>query len=64
MRRWLFLASMSLFLGCANNSLVRFEAIAKRAASQDFLDAAAQVRKQRDLYNHTDLLYAMDLGLL
>ncbi len=55
---------MSLFLGCANNSLVRFEAIAKRAASQDFLDAAAQVRKQRDLYNHTDLLYAMDLGLL
>ena len=64
MRRWAILASAALVVGCANNSLVRFEALAKQTASQDFLSAAHQVRKERDLYGHSDLLYAMDLGIL
>ncbi|HEX2613109.1 MAG TPA: hypothetical protein VHO02_05925 [Fibrobacteria bacterium] len=57
----------ALFLGgCANSALVRYEKIAKRAASQDYLEAAKSVRANREsLYgSHSRLLYEMDLGLL
>lgn len=61
------LAFLPLLLGgCANGALVRYEKIAKRAASQDYLAAATAVRAQREsLYgSHSRLLYEMDLGLL
>jgi tetratricopeptide (TPR) repeat protein len=61
------LFALALFLGgCANGALVRYEKIAKRAASQDYLEAAKAVRADREsLYgSHSRLLYEMDLGLL
>ena len=66
MRRWIFLLSAPLLLGCANRALVRFDAISKEASSQDFLAAINQVRKDRSsLYgSQSALLYHMDLGLL
>lgn len=52
--------------GCANRGLVRYEKLAGRAASQDYLEAASVVRADRDeLYgDRSRLLYDMDLGLL
>jgi tetratricopeptide (TPR) repeat protein len=69
-RAAVFLACAPLFAlslsGCANGALVRYEKIAKRAASQDYLEAAKAVRADREsLYgSHSRLLYEMDLGLL
>ena len=60
-----FPAAAMLLAGCLNPSLVRFEKIAKAAANDDYLAAAARVRKERDLYgDRSRLLYHMDLGLL
>jgi tetratricopeptide (TPR) repeat protein len=67
MRLWAVLfASAPLFLGCANTALVRYEKIAKRAGSQNYLDAARMIRKDADaLYgSRKEMLYNMDLGLL
>ena len=64
MRRWLFLCGTLLFLGCADNRLAHLESIARPAASQNFLAAANQVRDNPAFFDHSDLLYNMDLGLL
>jgi tetratricopeptide (TPR) repeat protein len=52
--------------GCANRGLVRYEKVAKRAASQQYLEAAAFLRADKEsLYgNQSALLYNMDQGLL
>jgi tetratricopeptide (TPR) repeat protein len=70
-RPWMAVAACAplcaLFLaGCANRGLVRYEKIAKRAASQDYLEAAAAIRADKSaLYgSQSSLLYNMDLGLL
>lgn len=66
MRRWPYLLAALLLLGCAGNSLDRFESISRQASSQDFLAAARSVRKQQSsLYgSNSKLLYNMDLGAL
>jgi tetratricopeptide (TPR) repeat protein len=67
MRLWAVLfACVPLFLGCANTALVRYEKIAKRAGSQNYLDAARMIRTDAEaLYgSRKEMLYNMDLGLL
>jgi hypothetical protein len=67
MRLWAVLfVSVPLFLGCANTALVRYEKIAKRAGSQNYLDAARMIRTDAEaLYgSRKEMLYNMDLGLL
>jgi len=69
MRPWVVIAACAplLFLtGCANRGLVRYDKLVKRAAAQDYLDAAAFLRADKGaLYgSQSELLYAMDMGLL
>lgn len=67
MRPWaVLIVCASLLSGCANTALVRYEKIAKKAGSQDYLNAAKMIRKDPEaLYgSRSDLLYNMDLGLL
>lgn len=69
-RRAVFLACALpvafLLAGCANRGLVRYEKLAQKAASQEYLEAARAVREGRSsLYgSQSELLYEMDLGLL
>jgi tetratricopeptide (TPR) repeat protein len=61
------LLASSLFLaGCANTALVRYEKIAKRAASQDYLSAVGKIRSDHGkMYGgQSRLLYDMDIGIL
>ncbi len=68
--RFALLVLLALFVlfatGCANRGLVRYEKLAKQAASQDYLDAARAIKEGRSsLYgSQSDLLYNMDLGLV
>ena len=66
MRLWVACACAALMWGCANKGLVRYDAVAKRAADQDHLEAVALLKKERaDLYgSQSRLLYAMDVGIL
>ena len=61
-----FLGLAALFFqGCADKSMLRFEKIADSARKDDYEKAAADVRKNKDLYgNSARLLYHMDLGIL
>ncbi|HLU69266.1 MAG TPA: hypothetical protein VKZ88_00690, partial [Fibrobacteria bacterium] len=69
MRPGIFIAACAslLFLtGCANRGLVRYDKVVKRAATQDYLEAADFLRadKSRLYGGQSELLYNMDMGLL
>ncbi len=69
MRTWMLLLGALLpvlFSGCANKALVRYEKIAKQAASQNYQVAIDRIRKDRSsLYgSQSELLFHMDVGLL
>lgn len=54
-----------LLSGCADKSRLRLEKIADSAQRDDYAKAAADVRKNKDLYGSASrLLYHMDLGIL
>ncbi len=59
-------ASLLVLTGCANRGLVRYDKVVKRAAAQDYLEAAAFLRAEKSgLYGgQSELLYNMDMGLL
>lgn len=59
-------ASLLFLAGCANRGLVRYDKVVKRAAAQDYLEAASYLRAEKsDLYGgQSELLYNMDMGLL
>ncbi|MEO7425295.1 MAG: hypothetical protein ABI036_08915 [Fibrobacteria bacterium] len=59
------LLAAAFLAGCADKSLLRFEKIAASAQKDDYAKAAADVRKNKDLYGSaSQLLYHMDLGIL
>jgi len=71
MRPWVALLAWAplcaLFLsGCANRGLVRYEKIAKRAVSGEYLEAVSALRANKSgLYgSQSDLLYNLDVGIL
>lgn len=66
MRLWVTCLCASFLLGCANKGLVRYDAVTKRAASQEYLEAVSRIKKDRaELYgSQSRLLYAMDVGIL
>jgi uncharacterized protein len=54
-----------LLAGCADKSRLRLEKIAASAQRDDYAKAAADVRKNKDLYGSASrLLFHMDLGIL
>ena len=54
-----------MFAGCGARTQQRYEKLSRVAGKQDFLGAAAAIRKQSALYgSESRLLFHMDLGLV